>query len=219
MTSLGACTSRCLLIIQSCSCLRPRLVSFQHYSTSAVKSKNLDPKDKWNYNRTSLGAEPTSVQVELKQVDSNTLEHESMPPTGVRMLARDFIEDSLYNPHYGYFPRQAIIFDTQASPFDFNKLRDSAEFQEQVAKRYAAYGADKHHGPGKQLWHTPTELFKVCINGVLLRYDCSTSKIAILWSSSRKMPCVGISAQILPIRRLRHLRNWCREWFSGRKHP
>ncbi|KAL9713453.1 hypothetical protein Ac2012v2_003063 [Leucoagaricus gongylophorus] len=92
-----------------------------------------------------------------------------MPPTGVRMLARDFIEDSLYNPHYGYFPRQAIIFDTQASPFDFNKLRDSAEFQEQVAKRYAAYGTDKHHGPGKQLWHTPTELFKPYYGQALAR--------------------------------------------------
>lgn len=79
------------------------------------------------------------------------------------MLARDFIEDSLYNPHYGYFPKQVHIFDTQGSSFEFWKLRDSTEFQEEVAKRYAAYGADKHHGPGKQLWHTPTELFKVTV--------------------------------------------------------
>jgi hypothetical protein len=32
-----------------------------------------------------------------------------------------------------------------------------------VAKRYAAYGADRHDGPGRQLWHTPTELFKASI--------------------------------------------------------
>lgn len=196
MTSLGACTSRCLLNIQRRSCIH---LSLQHFSTSVVKSKNSEAKDKWNYNKTSLAAEPTSVQIALRLVDSNMLEQGSTPPTGVRMLARDFIEDSLYNPHYGYFPRQAVIFDTQGSPFDFHNLRDSAEFQEEVARRYAAYGADKHHGPGKQLWHTPTELFKVCVNGVLPWYDCPTSDIAILWSSCRKMPCVGISAQVLPV--------------------
>lgn len=79
------------------------------------------------------------------------------------MLARDFIEDSLYNPHYGYFPKQVNIFDAQRTPFEFWKLRDSTEFQEEVAKRYAAYGADRHDGPGRQLWHTPTELFKASI--------------------------------------------------------
>lgn len=77
------------------------------------------------------------------------------------MLVRDFIEDSLYNPHYGYFPKQATIFNAKDTTFDFSKFRDSVEFQEEVAAKYAAYGADKHNGPGRQLWHTPTELFKV----------------------------------------------------------
>ncbi|KAJ7625680.1 S-adenosyl-L-methionine-dependent methyltransferase [Roridomyces roridus] len=76
------------------------------------------------------------------------------------MLVRDWIEDSLYNPNYGYFPKQAVIFDTQETTFDFPSLRNSVEFQEEVSKRYAAYGADQHQGPGRQIWHTPTELFK-----------------------------------------------------------
>ncbi|KAG6821482.1 hypothetical protein H0H93_010206 [Arthromyces matolae] len=76
------------------------------------------------------------------------------------MLVRDFIEDSLYNPNYGYFPNQATIFNTDGSTVDFDSLRDATEFQEVVAQKYAAYGADKHDGPGRQLWHTPTELFK-----------------------------------------------------------
>ena len=80
------------------------------------------------------------------------------------MLVRDFIEDSLYNPNYGYFPKQATIFNANDTPFDFTTLRDSAEFQEEVASRYADYGADDFNGPGRQLWHTPTELFKVCRN-------------------------------------------------------
>ncbi|KAJ7879224.1 S-adenosyl-L-methionine-dependent methyltransferase [Mycena olivaceomarginata] len=78
----------------------------------------------------------------------------------VKMLVRDWIEDSLYNPHYGYFPKQAVIFDTQHTTFDFEKLRDSVEFQEEIGTQYAQYGADKHQGPGRQIWHTPTELFK-----------------------------------------------------------
>jgi hypothetical protein len=76
------------------------------------------------------------------------------------MLARDFVEDSLYNPNYGYFPKQATIFDTQDSVMKFTSLRDSVEFQEGIGRKYAAYGADRHDGPGRQLWHTPTELFK-----------------------------------------------------------
>ncbi|KAJ7066234.1 S-adenosyl-L-methionine-dependent methyltransferase [Mycena amicta] len=76
------------------------------------------------------------------------------------MLVRDWIEDCLYNPHYGYFPKQAVIFDSQDIVFDFPKLRNSVDFQEEVGKRYAAYGSDEQQGPGRQIWHTPTELFK-----------------------------------------------------------
>ena len=77
------------------------------------------------------------------------------------MLVRDFIEDALYNPNYGYFPKQATIFNPKDTTFEFSNFRDSNEFQEDVGAKYAAYGADKHDGPGRQLWHTPTELFKV----------------------------------------------------------
>ena len=77
------------------------------------------------------------------------------------MLARDFIEDSLYNPHYGYFSKKATIFGWgDDAPFEFGAMRDSAEFDANVARRYASYEAEK------QLWHTPTELFKVCLGCV-----------------------------------------------------
>ncbi|EAU90312.2 hypothetical protein CC1G_08994 [Coprinopsis cinerea okayama7 len=94
------------------------------------------------------------------QLTANDLEKETTPPTGVKMLVRDFIEDSLYNPNYGYFPKQATIFAHDSHSFDFPSLRDSIEFQEEVAKKYAGYGSDSYEGPGRQLWHTPTELFK-----------------------------------------------------------
>jgi hypothetical protein len=121
-----------------------------------------EPQEKWNYNADPFNGKVSEDQNNLPFVDSNRLEKEAKPPVGVKMLVRDFIEDSLYNPNYGYFPKQATIFDTEDTPFDFLRLRDSAEFQEEVASKYAAYGGDRHDGPGRQLWHTPTELFKVC---------------------------------------------------------
>jgi len=120
-----------------------------------------EPKDKWNYNADPFDGRVGDDQIQLPMVNANKLEKETQPPVGVKMLVRDFIEDSLYNPNYGYFPKQATIFNTEDTTFDFPNIRDSAEFQEEVAAKYAAYGADSHDGPGRQLWHTPTELFKV----------------------------------------------------------
>ncbi|KAL0067235.1 hypothetical protein AAF712_005805 [Marasmius tenuissimus] len=114
-----------------------------------------EPSDKWNYNRSSL-FDPSSTDYSIfKRVTSNDLAKETSPPREVKMLARDFIEDSLYNPHYGYFSKKATIFDwSDDAPFEFGAMHDSAEFDANVARRYASYEAEK------QLWHTPTELFK-----------------------------------------------------------
>ncbi|KAH8111039.1 DUF185-domain-containing protein [Phellopilus nigrolimitatus] len=75
------------------------------------------------------------------------------------MLVRDYVEDALYNPHYGYFPKQATIFTGLEEELDFSKIRDSSEFQEVVAQKYENYGKDED-GPGRQIFHTPTELFR-----------------------------------------------------------
>ncbi|KAF8587854.1 DUF185-domain-containing protein [Ramaria rubella] len=79
-------------------------------------------------------------------------------PRKVKMLVRDYIEDSLYNPHYGYFSKEAIIFSSK-EPFHFASIRDSREFDGQVFTSYGNYQSDAR-GPGRQVWHTPTELFK-----------------------------------------------------------
>jgi hypothetical protein len=93
------------------------------------------------------------------------------------MLVRDFIDDSLYNvslfgvvidkaltqkPNYGYFPKNATIFTPPAKGFDFSSFRDATAFQEAVAERYDTEYDDNRPGLGRQVWHTPTELFKVC---------------------------------------------------------
>ncbi|KAJ1552892.1 hypothetical protein HK405_009664, partial [Cladochytrium tenue] len=60
------------------------------------------------------------------------------PPIGVRILARDFIHDSLYNPHYGYFSKKARIFSPK-EPIQFNSLRDSYAFMNHLAALYKEY--------------------------------------------------------------------------------
>ncbi|KAF8217059.1 S-adenosyl-L-methionine-dependent methyltransferase [Mycena galopus ATCC 62051] len=133
---------------------RPRLAEAEKPETTP---------DRWNYNSSSLIEGDAKSQEELASyplVDANDLEKCEHPPRQVKMLVRDWIEDSLYNPHYGYFPKQAVIFDTQHTTFDFENLRNSVEFQVEIGRQYAQYGADKHEGPGRQIWHTPTELFK-----------------------------------------------------------
>ncbi|PPQ91457.1 hypothetical protein CVT25_013714 [Psilocybe cyanescens] len=162
MILLGPSTTQCLLNTQLRCCTTRRLFSSSLLRPRASgKRRDLsEPKDKWNYNNNQFDGAVSEDLHKLRLVDANALEKEATPPVGVKMLARDFIEDSLYNPNYGYFPKQATIFNAKDTAFDFSNLRDSAEFQEEIGTKYADYGADKHDGPGRQLWHTPTELFK-----------------------------------------------------------
>ncbi|KZP01586.1 DUF185-domain-containing protein [Calocera viscosa TUFC12733] len=81
------------------------------------------------------------------------------PPREVKMLVRDYIADALYNPAYGYFSKEATIL-SPAEPFDFSSLKNSHAFDKIVAKTYALEDAGPRPSNGRQLWHTPTELFK-----------------------------------------------------------
>lgn len=133
------------------------------FTTSASRRKKVDKsEDRINYidnEKFSFSDIPDSEHAHYKRVTANDLEQERYPPRRAKMLVRDFIEDSLYNPNYGYFSKQVNIF-TAPDPVDLSTVRNTAEFEAEVAKRYASYGEDGD-GPGKQLWHTPTELLKV----------------------------------------------------------
>ncbi|KAF8074921.1 S-adenosyl-L-methionine-dependent methyltransferase [Lyophyllum atratum] len=162
MLPLGTVSSRCLWKRSTHDLLRRAFSSTPYRAKTKlpVRKDPHVPHDKWNYNVSPFLQTSDTKATEFKTVDANSLENVTQPPRGVKMLVRDFIEDSLYNPNYGYFPKQATIFNADNSTVDFASLRDTAEFQEEVGQKYAAYGADRHDGPGRQLWHTPTELFK-----------------------------------------------------------
>lgn len=82
--------------------------------------------------------------------------------------------DSLYNPHYGYFSKQVVIF-TPGAPFNFPDIRDELEFQNLVSARYTEFedALDvKNPSDTRQLWYTPTELFRPYYGEAIARYLC-----------------------------------------------
>ncbi|GAA5848871.1 hypothetical protein JCM8547_006372 [Rhodosporidiobolus lusitaniae] len=200
------------------------------------------------------------------------------------MKAGEFIEDSLYNPEYGYFATKVEIFDpdraregeggkrgegkaveggrggkgknrrsalpgapppspappspspapsvpssssttspaaslTRAEGFDFPSFPSTSAFEDEVARRYMVFegrgtAGDETQPPaageraGRQVWHTPTELFKPWYGRALARYllsqylssppPSSSSSSSSLSSSSSSSPSLTASGTSRP---------------------
>lgn len=113
-------------------------------------------------------------------------------PRQVRMLARDFMDDSLYNPNYGYFSKEVEIF-TPSKPFSYNEIANQDDFLQKWTQEYNQYrkaddeGGEKEAAKNKlrapstskQLWHTPTELFKPYYGQALARYLLVNYKLSL----------------------------------------
>lgn len=107
-------------------------------------------------------------------ITSEQQQNRRLRPKGAIMPTSDFIEDLLYNKHYGYFLKEVEIYQPD-KPFDYNNVKDVDEFVLNWRLSYTKY----HHSlPGKestkqkslQLWHTPTELFNPYYGESLARY-------------------------------------------------
>ena len=97
------------------------------------------------------------------------------------MLMRDFIEDSLYNPHYGYFSKNVTIF-TPGVPFNFNQIKDEPEFHRLLGQRYTQFEDrldEREYNEARQLWHTPTELFRPYYAEAIARYMVANYKLSL----------------------------------------
>ncbi|WWC66472.1 uncharacterized protein I206_100374 [Kwoniella pini CBS 10737] len=163
------------------SFLLPSL-SIRHQSSSSDAPKRRD-KERYNYNTSlSFSESPDPDHVHWRRVTAAELTSRKEPPTRVKMLVRDFIDDSLYNPNYGYFSRNVTIFTPPKEGFDFGSFADTAAFQEAVAERYEKeYGLELTNGQtgglGRQVWHTPTELFKPYYAQTILSSILQTYKL------------------------------------------
>ncbi len=88
--------------------------------------------------------------------------------------------DSLYNPSYGYFSKQAVIF-TPGEPFEFANIKDEPEFHKLLGQKYTEF-EDKldeiQPNETRQLWHTPTELFAPYYGESIARYLVANYKLS-----------------------------------------
>lgn len=88
--------------------------------------------------------------------------------------------DSLYNPSYGYFSKQVVIF-RPGEPFDFPSIKDEPHFHRILGQRYTSFEDEldkKEPNENRQLWHTPTELFSPYYAEALARYMMSNYKLS-----------------------------------------
>lgn len=169
---------------------------------AATKRKSADDGLNW----TKRGDYPKNIDEELKTyplVTAKELTHRRSRPRQVQMLTREFIDgntciytahytyfltvflvlvlDSLYNPHYGYFSKHATIF-SPGEPFDFNHIEDGPAFHQMLGERYAEFEDvldEKQPDEARQLWHTPTELFRPYYGETIARYLVSNYKLTL----------------------------------------
>jgi hypothetical protein len=138
------------------------------FAIQRLYSSNNRPTSRYNFNKeASFSDIPDEETLAFPTVTAKELASLKEPPREVKMLMRDFIEDSLYNPNYGYFSKRATIFsleESQQDGFDFSAIKNSRHFQGIVGARYKEYlDLNQPSVIGSQVWHTPTELFKVRI--------------------------------------------------------
>ncbi|RKP15415.1 S-adenosyl-L-methionine-dependent methyltransferase [Piptocephalis cylindrospora] len=122
------------------------------------------------------GQVPTASD-EYPRLDATATAKLTSPPRSCSMLVRDHVHDALYNPHYGYFSKQALIFSP--SPYVFGTIRSTAHFQDLLAADYAQLEEElgEVDDVARQLWHTPTELFQPWYGYALAKYVLTEYKL------------------------------------------
>ncbi|KAI0126638.1 S-adenosyl-L-methionine-dependent methyltransferase [Xylariales sp. AK1849] len=175
-----ACHSRRNLVALSSCIQHGRKAQQQRRSmaTRPVTNRGAKPmkssESDWQQRTELFSLDVTDEYRTYPTVTADELRGRRDRPRKVKMLMRDFIEDSLYNPHYGYFSKQAVIF-SPGEPFDFPSIPDEPSFNNELGRRYTEFEDKldlKLPAPNdtRQLWHTPTELFRPYYGEAIARY-------------------------------------------------
>ncbi|KAG4306155.1 hypothetical protein PORY_000143 [Pneumocystis oryctolagi] len=189
-----------------------QIVSLRYYNTLWKIKKNTEfQKKKYPYRSGNALYNISSEHLleKCRKIDAKSLLTEKTPPRQVQMLVRDFIEDSLYNPFYGYYSKQACILSMPTS-FNFSKIKDNNSFHKELNKIYAKYDETmvqdgiRHF---KQLWHTPTELFKPYYGEAIARYLLTHYKLSYYPYDDLRIYEVGPGNGTLMFNILDYLRN------------
>ncbi|RVX69853.1 hypothetical protein B0A52_05687 [Exophiala mesophila] len=157
--------------------------SSQHRSYAIGRKSHTDERgdSTWQQRTDILPRDVTQQIKEFPRITAKDLRHRTQRPRRVKMYTRDFIEDSLYNPNYGYFTKHATIFNP-GEPFDFPNIKDGAEFNRLVDRSYVEFeDALDSIQPNdlRQLWHTPTELFRPFYGEAIARYLVTNYKMTL----------------------------------------
>ncbi|KHJ30837.1 putative s-adenosyl-l-methionine-dependent methyltransferase [Erysiphe necator] len=148
-------------------------------SISSTLCRNRKPDVEWQQRTDIWPADKSEEFQRYPIVTAQQLRGRRDRPRRVKMLMRDFIEDSLYNPSYGYFSKQVVIF-TPLKPFNFNSMKDEPEFHRILGQQYTFFENEldlKDQNELRQLWHTPTELFKPYYGEAIARYLVSNYRL------------------------------------------
>jgi hypothetical protein len=100
---------------------------------------------------------PKEILQQFEQKTSKDTQSYMLPPTRTKMLVRDFIDDCLYNPHYGFYakPSESVLPEFE----EMEQEEDHLKYMSRLAK---THGRINHHHV-QHLRYTLTELFKVNI--------------------------------------------------------
>ncbi|CUM68635.1 uncharacterized protein PRCAT00006362001 [Priceomyces carsonii] len=104
-------------------------------------SKGFSPLDFIYRNSTNYPFDkksPQDVYNEYPLTTAPKLARQKDKPKKTKMSVSDFIEDSLYNPNYGYFSKEVEIFHPD-EPFKYNQIEDVDEFLDAWQKSYKKY--------------------------------------------------------------------------------